>query len=332
MAECGINTNIDSLQGNITSLTDSLTAAATDASKGIGASITTLSATLTAGMDTITTDIQGMIPAIPEIPTNLQTEMTALLDISVLDPIALSTQVQYINDTFGDSVDSLGEVLGDALDAYGSGAAFDVCTLVPNVDISADGTSLTKGAVGTLAEVDVIVELDPPTPLTLAEVQPQVTTPTVAVTETVTAALTPIIPQDAIGANTWINYWMDSKEITIKGVKQTFYYRRLVIPGIESNSGGVIHSWDFYTMTVIALKNKKGWIDEVIDLYHQQMVLMAANTDYKVHLNYFSGTYNKDAIRESVGDIINNVKNSDRTQDISWETNVDWSSISQKVT
>tara|TARA_Y100000310_G_scaffold319281_1_gene374382 strand:+ start:903 stop:2090 length:1188 start_codon:yes stop_codon:yes gene_type:complete len=167
----------------------------------LDANLSSVPGVLSTNFNSMTDKLTELIPdigTIPEIPTSLTEQFSELVSTISANPAGIASSLTSISDVFADvpGVD-LNDLMGQALASVPGGgdllgnlpdipsidsatieskiaevqaglpegttlADFDVCKLVPNVEIASDGTTDVKGPVIVLPKTDPETEPDPP--------------------------------------------------------------------------------------------------------------------------------------------------------------------------
>ena len=143
MAICGINVNLNNLQGELQSRISGFLNLG--GSLGGAAGIANLTATLPTGLASIRSQVTSMVPAIPNVSgfLSLRSELASLSIMSIGTPAALS-KLASISSNFGGltSLSGFANInLNDlASSAFSLSASFDPCSIdIPNVMMSPSG-------------------------------------------------------------------------------------------------------------------------------------------------------------------------------------------------
>ena len=99
MIKCGINLNLNNLQGEITSqLTGFINLSGT---LGTPAGLAQVQSLLGPAITSITTQVQNLIPAIPVVPQSLRNDLASLVALPAGSPSALAGIAQFVQDYTG---------------------------------------------------------------------------------------------------------------------------------------------------------------------------------------------------------------------------------------
>tara|TARA_E500000318_G_C3568790_1_gene216873 strand:+ start:44 stop:634 length:591 start_codon:yes stop_codon:yes gene_type:complete len=136
---CGANQSLN----NILSAQDDIKKTLKNSITG-GLDASALTSAVGANLDTLKSNITGLLPELPTIPDiNLQSEMTSLLALPVGSAQYLS-KIASLKTQFGDALSLQGLDFDSLIPDLGSGG-IDVCSSIPNLSIpSGAGSAILK--------------------------------------------------------------------------------------------------------------------------------------------------------------------------------------------